>query len=106
MTFVSDAVGLVAEGYITLPQRDSHMTVLVAPFGSLDRLVRSIPLIGYIIGGTFTSIPVAVTGDIRDPNVVVLGPRAVGSELLGIFERTLKLPSKIMDSSTTEAGAK
>ncbi|HYL18734.1 MAG TPA: AsmA-like C-terminal domain-containing protein, partial [Burkholderiales bacterium] len=106
MTFVSDAVGLVANGNITVPERDTHMTVLVAPFGALDRLVRSIPLIGYVIGGAFTSVPVSVTGDIRDPAVVPLGPRAVGSELLGIFERTLKLPSKMLDFSSAEAAAK
>jgi len=106
MTFVSDAVGLVANGYITVPERDTRMTVLVAPFGALDRLVRSIPLIGYVIGGALTSVPVSVTGDIRDPTVVPLGARAVGSELLGIFERTLKLPSKIVDFSGTEAAAK
>ena len=106
MTFVSDAVGLVANGYITIPERDTRMTVLVAPFGTLDRVVRSIPLIGYVIGGAFTSVPVSVTGDIRDPAVVPLGPRAVGSELLGIFERTLKLPSKMLDFSTAESAAK
>jgi len=40
-----------------------------------------------------TSIPVGVSGDIRNPLVVPLGPRAVTSELTGILERTLKLPA-------------
>jgi hypothetical protein len=31
---------------------------------------------------------------------VPLGPRAVTSELLGIFERTLKLPGKVLDFSS------
>jgi len=37
-----------------------------------------------------------VTGDIRNPLVVPLGPRAITDSLLGIFERTLKLPGKLV----------
>jgi len=38
----------------------------------------------------------AVHGDIRDPVIVPLGPRAITDQLLGIFERTLKLPGKLI----------
>ena len=41
-------------------------------------------------------MPVGVSGDIRNPLVVPLGPGAVTSEVLGIFERTLKLPAKLV----------
>jgi hypothetical protein len=43
-----------------------------------------------------TALPVGVSGDIRDPLVVPLGPRAITDSLLGIFERTLKLPGKLV----------
>jgi hypothetical protein len=76
--------------------------VLVAPFSRADQLVRNVPLVGYIIGGTFTSVPVGVSGDIRNPLVVPLGPRAVTSEVLGIFERTLKLPAKLITPLETK----
>lgn len=95
-SFQSDALGLAANGWISTTDYSSRLTVLVAPFGRLDGLVRKIPLLGYIVGGTFTSVPVEVSGDIRDPLVVPLGPRAVTSEVLGIFERTLKLPAKLI----------
>jgi hypothetical protein len=94
--FQSDALGLAANGWIGLDKPESRLTVLVAPFSRLDQLVRKVPLIGYVIGGAFTSVPVGVSGDIRDPLVVPLGPAAVGSEVLGIFERTLKLPAKLV----------
>jgi len=94
--FQSDALGLAANGWIALDKPESRLTVLVAPFGRIDRLVRDVPLVGYIVGGAFTSVPVGVSGDIRDPLVVPLGPAAVGSEALGIFERTLKLPVKLV----------
>jgi len=93
--FESLAAGMAANGTIRLSDYDTKMTVLVAPFGRVDRMVRGIPVIGYVIGGTLTSIPVGVSGDIRSPVVVPLGPRAITSELLGIFERTMKLPGKL-----------
>jgi uncharacterized protein involved in outer membrane biogenesis len=94
--FRSDALGLAANGWISLTEPQSRLTVLVAPFSRVDELVRKVPLIGYVVGGVFTSVPVAVSGDIRDPLVVPLGPGAIGSEVLGIFERTLKLPVKLV----------
>jgi hypothetical protein len=93
----SDALGLAATGSVSVVDYKGDLTVLVAPFGRLDRLVRKLPIIGYIVGGTFTSIPVGVSGDMRDPLVVPLGPGAVSSQLVGIFERTLKLPGKLLE---------
>jgi hypothetical protein len=43
-----------------------------------------------------------VSGDIRDPLVVPLGPSAITSELTGIFERTLKVPSRLLAPLKTE----
>jgi hypothetical protein len=94
--FHSDAVGLAATGWISLTEPQSRLNVLVAPFSRVDELVRKVPVFGYVIGGTFTSVPVGVSGDIRDPLVVPLGPGAITSEVLGIFERTLKLPVKLV----------
>jgi hypothetical protein len=92
----SDALGLAANGWISTTDYSCQLTVLVAPFGRIDRLVRKVPVLGYIVGGTFTSVPVGVSGDVRDPLVVPLDPKAVGSQVLGIFERTLKLPAKLV----------
>jgi|GEM_PF-2591920 len=99
----SPALGIAANGAVDLTGDKSRLTVLVAPFGRLDRLVRKLPVMGYVIGGTFTSIPVGVSGDIRNPRVVPLGPGAVTSELTGIFERTLKLPGKLLAPTGAEA---
>ena len=95
-SFQSDALGLAATGWVSVTDFSSRLTVLVAPFSNLDQLVRKAPILGYIIGGALTSVPVGVSGDIRNPLVVPLGPRAVGSEVLGIFERTLKAPVKLI----------
>jgi hypothetical protein len=101
--FTSAGVGLAATGWISLTDYQSRLTVLVAPFGRLDRIVRGVPIVGYVMGGAITSLPVGVSGDIRDPLVVPLGPAAITSELLGIFERTLKLPGKLVPLPSGEA---
>jgi hypothetical protein len=75
---------------------------MVAPSARLDRMVRKIPVLGYVIGGAFTSIPVAVTGDIRKPIVAPLESRAIESEVMGVFERTFKLPGKIVEPLSTK----
>lgn len=102
----SDALGVAASGSIDLStERQTHLSVLVAPFTGLNRLVRKIPIIGYVLGGALTSIPVGVSGDIRDPRVVPLGPGAITSELVGIFERTLKLPGRLVEPVTGQPPA-
>jgi hypothetical protein len=97
----SAALGLATTGTIKLDNYESRLTVLVAPFGRLDSIMRKIPIVGYVMGGALTSIPVGVSGDIRNPLVVPLGPGAVGSELVGIFERTFKLPGKMVEPLST-----
>ena len=103
--FDSSAVGLAATGWISIVDYQSKLSVLVAPFTRVDRLARKVPIVGYIMGGAFTSIPVGVSGDIRDPLVVPLGPGAVTSELLGIFERTLKLPAELLPQQRGDSSA-
>ena len=95
-TLDSSAFGLVAEGSVGLGSRDTQLTVLVAPFSSLTNLVRKVPIIGAIVGGTLTSVPVAVRGDIRDPIVVPFDPRAIASGLIALFTRALKVPERMM----------
>lgn len=94
--FDSDAARLAASGKVDLVGANSQLTVLVGLLTTVDRVVDAIPIIGGIFGGTMAALPVSVKGDIRNPEVVPLGPRAITGQLLGIFERTLKLPGKLV----------
>jgi hypothetical protein len=94
--FDSDAVRLAANGRVDLLGANSELTVLVGLLTRVDRIAGAIPIIGDIFGGSMTALPMAVHGDIRDPVIVPLGPHAVTDQLLGIFERTLKLPGKLV----------
>ena len=94
--FDSNALRLAASGRVGILEPNTQLTVLVAPLARVDRLVGAIPILGNVLGGVLTTVPVAVSGDIRDPRVVPLGPHAVTDQLLGVFERTLKLPAKLV----------
>jgi len=92
----SPSMGIAIEGYIDLIKRKVNLVVLVAPFKTIDRIVKLIPLFGNIMGGNLISIPFRAIGDLGDPDVIPLSPTAVGSGLLGILQRTLKLPITII----------
>ena len=90
------SMGLACEGNIDLADKKMDLIVLVAPFKTVDRIVAVIPLIGHILGGKLISIPFQAKGDLKDPEVILLPPSAVGANVLGILERTLKLPITII----------
>ena len=98
-TFDSSAFGLAATGSVGLAQRDTQLTVLVAPFSGFTNLVRKVPIFGALVGRTLTSVPVAVRGDIRDPTVVPFDPRAIASDLTALFSRALKIPKRMLAPS-------
>jgi uncharacterized protein YhdP len=95
-TMDAPSMGIAATGEVDLIKREADLKVLVSPFGTVDAVVRKIPVLGYILGGTLVSIPVAVRGDLDDPKVTPLDPAAVGKGLLGIVERTFKAPAHII----------
>ncbi len=84
------------QGDIDLITKKMDLTVLVAPLKTADRIIEKIPWVGHVLGGTLISIPIKVTGNIDDPTVTPLSPSAVGSEIVGIMKRILRLPIKII----------
>jgi hypothetical protein len=95
-TIDSPSMGIAIEGKIDLIKKKVNLVVLVAPFKTVDRIVKLIPLFGNIMRGNLISIPFRAIGDLGDPDVIPLSPTAVGSGMLGILERTLKLPITII----------
>lgn len=90
------SMGLACEGEIDLVENKINLVILVAPFKTVDRILKKIPLISSVLGGKIVSIPFRAKGDIDNPTVIPLSPTAVGSGVLGIMERTLKLPITII----------
>ena len=86
---------LTGKGTLDLNNNALDLMLLVAPLKTVDRLVDKVPLVGDIIGDII-SIPFRVKGDVKNPKVVPLSASAIGSDLMGIMKKTLKLPFKII----------
>ncbi len=89
------SLDIIAEGEVDFGKNQMDMVVLVAPFSSINWLIRHTPIVNTIMGGTLITIPTRVSGDLTNPEVTVLSPTAVGSRLLNIFTGILKAPVEL-----------
>jgi hypothetical protein len=87
---------LIADGEVDLTAKKINLTVLVAPFSTMNWVIRHIPLIGKVMGGTLISVPVKVSGDLADPEVIFLAPSAVGKRLVTILQNILNIPVELI----------
>ena len=90
------SLDILAEGEVDLAKQKIDVVVLVAPFSSLNWLIRHTPLLGTIMGGTLISIPTRVSGDLTNPDVVFLSPTAVGSRIVNLLKNIVTLPVTII----------
>jgi AsmA-like protein len=99
----AESLDIVAtEGEFNLLDQTLDITLLVSPLKTVDTIVKHIPIVGQIFQGTLIAIPVNVKGDISNPQVKALSPSAFGSRAMGIIERTLKAPVKIIEPVVTD----
>jgi hypothetical protein len=94
-----NAMKITGQGSVDLKDRTVDVILLAAPLKTIDRIVNKIPIVGYIMGGSLISVPLGVKGKIDDLSVVPMPPSAVGKGLLGIMERTLEAPFKLVESA-------
>ncbi len=92
------SVDLILKGDIDPAKKKVDVLVLVVPFTTASRIIKAIPGLRYILEGRIIAIPVRVAGDLERPGVTPLPPSAVGAEILGMGERILKIPVKIIES--------
>ena len=92
-------LNLFGSGKIDLDDMNADMIVLVAPLKTIDTIVSKVPLLGKAIGGKDAAIvafPVKIKGQIKDPEVTVLSPDAVGGAMIDLVKNTLMLPFHIL----------
>ncbi len=95
-TLDGPSLWLGARGKIDLVEETLELFIVVSPFKTFDRIIRSIPLLGYVLGGRLVAIPVQASGAMADPDVVPMHPAAVGESLLDMVGRALLLPVRII----------
>ncbi len=68
--------------------------------GDVDSVVKFIPGINYLLGGTLVAIPISVSGSQADPQVQIMSASSVGSTLLDMGGRILNSPIKLIEAVT------
>jgi hypothetical protein len=86
---------MVSQGYIDLNTNKMDVRFLVSPMRTVDRIIEHIPLVGRLLGYTLLSVPVRVSGDLKDPQVNPFSLSSADSGLLGLMKNTLELPFKL-----------
>lgn len=88
---------IIARGYLDLNNETLDFNAFVSPLKTVNRMVRSVPVLGYVMGGNLVSIPMKISGKMKDPQITFLSPSAIGSATLGLVERIFKLPVKLVE---------
>ena len=93
----SSALNLVFNGDVDLLNEQLNIKMLASPFTLTDRLIKLIPIAGYILGGTLISVPVKIDGSFKDPKVKILPFSEITSGVWGMLKRTLETPVRIVE---------
>jgi hypothetical protein len=89
---------LLAEGAADLSDSKLDITVLAAPFKTLDSMFKILPGGKEDSHASLVSIGVRVTGDIHNPDFSVQPLSGIGRGLAGVMEKVLKAPVRIIES--------
>ena len=98
---------IFGSGTVDMVKEKVDLTVLVAPFKTIDTILSNVPILGHILTGkskTFISVPLKVKGPLNDPKVIPINPTAVGSGILGIMKRTIQAPIQVIKPAIPEKG--
>ena len=101
-TLQGPTLGIASTGEVFLRTSELDFKVLAAPFSTADWIIEHIPGLSYIMGRTLVSVPLKVKGKIGDPRVS-FDTIGVGTGLLGVLERTIKLPAKVVEGVLPES---
>ncbi|NJC89125.1 MAG: hypothetical protein FIB02_11450 [Desulfuromonas sp.] len=96
----SEAMNMSYVGKYDMVRDRLDLLVVVKPLGTIDRVVTSLPIAGWILGGEEHALITAqfrVTGPGADPEIEAIPISALSKGVLGIFQRTLSLPLKLVD---------
>lgn len=92
-----ETLELVGSGEIHLEDKTLEVQLLAAPLKTIDTVVKYIPGVNYLLGGSLVAIPVSITGTLDDPQVRVMSASAVSSSLYNLAKRTIASPFKLFE---------
>jgi hypothetical protein len=83
---------VTTQGSVDLQGKEIDMKGLVSVALPAHQVVKRIPIVGAIVGGSLVGIPMRVSGPLERPEVTYLSPADVGMELLTLPMRILGTP--------------
>ncbi|NDY71617.1 hypothetical protein DO021_08345 [Desulfobacter hydrogenophilus] len=93
----ADNMAIIAEGWAD-PLNDAlDITFLVAPFKTIDTIIKYIPVVNTILKGRLVSFPARAYGKLSDPTVIPLHPSAVGKGLLNLLGDLVTTPGRLIE---------
>jgi hypothetical protein len=101
----SSLLNLSGQAKIDLARQQIDGKGLIAVLKPVDEVIRRIPVVSYIFGGSLLGIPVRVAGSLNRPQVTYLSPADVGAELLRMPMRILGIPMEAIKLFTPRADA-
>ncbi|MDD5233098.1 MAG: AsmA-like C-terminal domain-containing protein [Syntrophales bacterium] len=88
---------LAGQGYVDFIEEDMDLSMLVSPLRAADYIIGKIPVVRYLMGGTFIAVPVGAYGHWNDPFIVPLDPSVLGQSIMDVFRRVFKIPIKVLE---------
>ncbi len=95
----SDAMNISMVGWQGIVQDNMDFTLGIMPLGTVDKVITSIPLAGWVLTGenkAFLTAYFKLTGNSEDPNVSAIPIDSLSDTVLGVFRRTFGLPGKLI----------
>jgi hypothetical protein len=104
-----EGLDLIIQGSINLKNAEANLTVFIVPLKTIDTIIQNIPLFGNVITrlvggkkGHIITIPVEVSGNIKDPEVKLLSTKAVGKATIDFILDTITFPLDILPKFPVE----
>lgn len=95
----SNAMNLSLVGRIDLPRDELDLLLGVKPLGTVDKIVTRIPIAGWLLAGEEKALITAhfqIRGHSAAPVVTAIPISSLSKQVLGIFQRVLGLPGKML----------
>ena len=99
LAFDSDSLRMSAIGRLQMPENTIDLTLALHPFVTIDRIIKNIPIFGWIITGkeeSTVSFYFDIEGPASKPDITPLPIKTIEKGVLGILQRLLN-PFKWFD---------
>ena len=100
----SDSVRMSAVGEISIVDGSTDVALVMHPFVTLDKIISSIPLAGWVLTGeekSTISLSFRISGTVKKPVVDPLPVNMMGEKVFGIIQRIIELPMEVIRPGST-----